>query len=253
MSTTEQRVAGEVPRWELGPWRNQYGLVAGITGRGGDPAHPFDLGLWTNQPVGEVMTRWRQFRASFAGFPSMVLAHQVHGTNVLWHDAQGPGWTIVDGADGHATSGAGTLLLITVADCIPVYLAAPRHHGVALLHAGWRGTAGAILERGVELLCQKTGASPADLVCHHGVGISGPEYEVGAEVMTGTRQPASGPGPWHLDLRAVLGDQARALGIGEVTVSDHCSARERDAFFSHRRSGGRDGRMVAYLGMPDNG
>ncbi len=59
-----------------------------------------------------------------------------------------------------------------------------------------------------------------------------------------------GPGPWHLDLRDVLAGQAEDLGIGTVTRSGHCSAAAADRFFSHRRSGGTDGRMVAYLGFP---
>jgi len=53
-----------------------------------------------------------------------------------------------------------------------------------------------------------------------------------------------------LDLRAVLARQARELGIEDVSVSPWCSAHDRDRFFSHRASGGGDGRMVAYLGRP---
>jgi copper oxidase (laccase) domain-containing protein len=35
-----------------------------------------------------------------------------------------------------------------------------------------------------------------------------------------------------------------------VTVSGWCSAHDRPSFYSHRASGGTDGRMVAYVGMP---
>ena len=70
------------------------------------------------------------------------------------------------------------------------------------------------------------------------------------EVMTGCGAPAQGPGPWHLDLRARLAEQAARLGLGTVTVSGWCSAHDRDSFYSHRASRGTDGRMVAYLGMP---
>jgi copper oxidase (laccase) domain-containing protein len=56
--------------------------------------------------------------------------------------------------------------------------------------------------------------------------------------------------PVPLDLRAVLARQGRELGIAEITVSPWCSAHHRDRFFSHRASGGRDGRMVAYVGRP---
>jgi copper oxidase (laccase) domain-containing protein len=147
-------------------------VVAGITGRGDGP-EPFDLGLWTAQPVGSAMARWRAFRQDVPECTAQVLAHQVHGATVLWHDA-GAGWSIHEGADGHATAEAGLLLLVTVADCIPVYLVAPAHGAIALLHAGWRGTAGGILAEGVRLLTTRTGALPSDLVMHTGVGISGP-------------------------------------------------------------------------------
>jgi copper oxidase (laccase) domain-containing protein len=51
-----------------------------------------------------------------------------------------------------------------------------------------------------------------------------------------------------LDLRAILTQQARQLGIDDISVSPWCSAEDRDRFFSHRASRGRDGRMVAYIG-----
>lgn len=251
MTTDEQRFDDQVPRWEVPGWRERFGLAAGITGRGDDPFEPFDLGLWTSRPVGEVMGRWTRFRASFPECPSMVLAHQVHRDRVVWHGAAGPGWTIVDGADGHATDAHGLMLLVTVADCVPVYLAAPERGAIALLHAGWRGTAAGILDRGVELLRTRVGAPPGDLVCHLGVAISGPAYEVGAEVMAGVGQAVEGHGPWYLDIRGVLAEQAAKLGVGEITVSGHCTATQHSEFFSHRGSGGTDGRMVAYLGRGD--
>ncbi|HEU4697947.1 MAG TPA: polyphenol oxidase family protein [Gemmatimonadales bacterium] len=248
----EREVAGAVPRWELAEWRERYGLVAGITGRGSDPGadgRDFDLSLWTAAPVSEVMSRWRAFRRAEPGFPGLVLAHQVHGAEVRGH---GPvdGWLIQEGADGHVTTAAGLLLCVTVADCIPVYLAAPERRGVALLHAGWRGTAAGILARGVERLARAAGCTPADLTMHCGVGICGPCYEVGAEVVTGVGLAADGPGPWHVDLRERLADQAARLGIRDVTTSAWCSAEGRERFHSHRASKGADGRMVAYLGIP---
>jgi YfiH family protein len=248
VTTDEVPVLADPPCWEVPGWRERFGLVAGISGRG-DPATPFDLGLWTDRPVGEVMTRWRRLRAALPGFPAQVMAHQVHGDRVRWHD-NAAGWVIHDGLDGHATDRDGLLLLVTVADCVPVYLAAPGPGAFALLHAGWRGTAAGILGAGVRLLAERTGVLPRDLVMHAGVAISGPRYEVGSEVLAGLGREREGLGPWHLDLREVLVAQARALGLTEVTCSGHCTADPDRAFFSHRGSGGIDGRMVAWLGRP---
>jgi polyphenol oxidase len=249
-----------VPRMELAEWADRYGVVAGVTTRG----HGFSLGLWSEENVGQVMTRWRAVGAAFRPrFPGLVLAHQVHGTALAWHrtipnsggdrGGQGAGgWTILDGLDGHATGVRGLLLTVTVADCIPVYLVVPQKQVIALLHAGWRGVAGRVLERGVELLKREGFARASDIVMHCGVGICGACYEVGSEVieqLTPDRRPVNGASG-HVDLRDLLVRQAGELGITAVSVSPWCTAHDRDRFFSHRASGGRDGRMIAYAGMP---
>jgi hypothetical protein len=238
-----------VPRLELTEWAEAYGLVAGITTRGvGAP--PFSLGLWSDEPVGQVLSRWRALRAAFAPrFPAIVLSHQVHGTVLEWHETLPAGWLILDGLDGHATAAPGVLLTVTVADCIPVYLAVPKKGALAVVHAGWRGTAGGVLARAVELLKWRAFAKTSDIVMHCGVGICGDCYEVGSEVAVRFGLPAQA-GSQRLDLRAALARQARELGIERVSVSPWCSAHDRERFFSHRASGGRDGRMVAYLGRP---
>ena len=237
---------GTVPRLELTDWAERFGLVAGVTTR------HMSFGLWTEEQVGQVMSRWRAFCALFAPrFPTIVLSHQVHGSAVRWHDARalGEGWMVLDGIDGHATADRGVLLTITVADCIPVYLAVPQKGAFALLHAGWRGTAAHVLQRGVDILKWRGFAKASDIVMHCGVGICGDCYEVGSEVAAQFGLPVA-EGPVKLDLREVLAAQARALGITDISISPWCSADERERFFSHRASGGRDGRMLAYLGRP---
>lgn len=245
----ERAEPGAVPRFVLDEWRSRFGVVAGITGRGDGAGRGFDLGLWTEAPVRDVMQRWTAFRSEEPGFHGVVLGMQVHGDRVLWHE-QAAGWSQVDGVDGHATAAPGVLLTVTVADCVPVYLHCPRTRAVALLHAGWRGTAAGILEAGVALLEARSGASRAEMAMHCGVGICGDCYEVGPEVLEAVGLRGDGRGPWLLDLRERLQAQGEALGLGEVSRSDWCSAHHRPLFYSHRKSGGSDGRMVAYIGMP---
>lgn len=238
-----------VPRAELAEWRERFGLVAGITERGDEPG--FSLGFWTSEQVGTVMGRWRTFRESVRpAFNAVQQAHQAHGATVLWHEGVGQGWHAADAADGHATKQPGLMLAVTVADCVPVYLTSRDGSAVALLHAGWRGTAARIVEPGVRLLHGRAKVSPEDLVMHCGVGVCGACYEVGEEVAKAVLGPAARPGKQRLDLRAALARQAEELGVGEVTISPLCTSCHHDRFFSHRASGGRDRRMIAYLGIP---
>jgi polyphenol oxidase len=241
----ETPVPGVIPRFEIPDWRDRYGVTAGITGR------EFDLGLWSQQPVGEVMSRWLAFRRALSGFHAVALGYQMHGVELMRLDA-GRGWIQIDGIDGWITTAPGVLLTVTVADCVPVYLVAPGR-GVALLHAGWRGTAGRILARGVERLKAETSGLTSEIVMHCGVAICGACYEVGSEVMLGCRAAADGDGPWHIDLREQLAAEASELGLTSISSSSWCSAHDSTSFYSHRASRGTDGRMVAYIGMEGSG
>jgi purine-nucleoside/S-methyl-5'-thioadenosine phosphorylase / adenosine deaminase len=242
----ELPVPGPVPRFELGDWRTRYGVVAGITGRG--RGTPFDLGLaGVSAPVGQVMDRWKLLRNSLPEFPGVLVSRQIHGTEIIWHST-GRGLAIFEGADGHATDAPGLLLAVTAADCIPVYLVDPVRRAIALLHAGWRGVAGRILPKGIDLL-RRTGSRVENLLVHCGIGICGLCYEVKSEVFLacGISPPAGGQG--GLDLRAVLSAQVLNMGVGKVSTSQFCSRHDSGLFLSHRGSGGADGRMVAYLGL----
>ncbi|HEV8455384.1 MAG TPA: polyphenol oxidase family protein [Gemmatimonadales bacterium] len=243
----ETPIPGAIPRFEIPGWGERYGVIAGITARGADPDRGFDLGLWSKEPVGEVMSRWLAFRRVLPGFHAVALGNQMHGVELMSLDA-GRGWIQVDGIDGWITTAPGILLTVTIADCVPVYLVAPGR-GVALLHAGWRGTAGRILARGIERLKAETGCLEAEIVMHCGVAICGACYEVGSEVMLGCGAPAEGDGPWHLDLRERLVADASELGLTSISSSTWCSAHNRTSFYSHRASQGTDGRMAAYIGM----
>ena len=240
---------GTPERAEISEWRTAYGLVAGITTRN-SPGGDFNLGLSTPEAAGEVPERWRAVATSFATeFPGLTVSRQVHGSRIRQHDTGFEGWLVLDGYDGHVTREAGILLTVTVADCVPVYLADPSTGGVALVHAGWRGIAKGILERAIDRLAGVTGSARDGFAMHCGVAISGPRYEVGAEVTDQLGLESSGS-PRRVDLRDVLADRARVAGIRHVTVSPWCTFDHSAMYFSYRRDGGSAGRMIAYLGRP---
>src|SRR5689334_4132524 len=120
---------------ELSEWKSAYGLVAGITTR----ADSCNLGFGTPEAAQNVAARWRTFLAAQRpAFSAAVLSHQVHGAKVGVHTLpEIEGLLHLDGLDGHATKSVGLLLTVTVADCVPVYLAHPASGAVALVHAGW--------------------------------------------------------------------------------------------------------------------
>lgn len=242
----EDRAPGPVP-WYVHPeWAARFPwLVQGITGRGEDP-EPFDLGLAGTVPVGTALSRWRALRDS-VGCMRAVHARQVHGAALLWHDAGPPGLVLAEAADAHATRAEGVLLTVSVADCVPVFLVDPETRAVALLHAGWRGTAAGVLEAGIGALTG-AGARAAALHMHCGPAICGECYEVGPEVheALGLSVP---PRAEPVDLRAVLADRAVRLGVDPalITVSEYCTRCGSSPFFSHRA--GQAGRQFAGVAL----
>ncbi|HEX2189679.1 MAG TPA: polyphenol oxidase family protein [Longimicrobiaceae bacterium] len=249
-TVAEVPAAFEVPLWTHPEWAERFPwLVQGTTGAG-SPESPFDLGLAGSQPVGPALDRWRKLRAA-AGAGVVVHARQVHAADVWTHRERGaPGIAVMDGVDGHATTLPGLLLTVGVADCVPVSLVDPERRAVALVHAGWRGTAGGIVERAVELLAAELGSRAEDLWLHCGPAICGECYEVGPEVHAGVRPGCAPPdAPAPIDLRAAIAERAAGRGISpeRVTISAHCTRCGPGSFFSHR--GGSRARQMGVLGI----
>lgn len=168
----------------------------------------------------------------------------VHGTEVV---EVGQRRGAVPRVDGLMTDRPGIPLLAAFADCCPLLLYDPRHHAVALCHAGWRGTAGGIATRGVTALVERYGSEPRDLICGIGPSICGDCYEVGPEVAAhfdgaGTR---AGRGDRTLlDVGEVNRLQLVAAGVDPGRIHRHpACTRETPELASHRRD--HDGRRFA--------
>jgi len=192
-----------------------------------------DYGLGDGEPPAAALARWGELRASLVAVaPRLASARQVHGTRILEHGAGWNGWLRFDGADGHLALDTGIALAVTIADCVPVFVAHLQSGTVALLHAGWRGTAGRILPKALGLMAQ-AGLAAADLHLHLGPAICGRCYEVGPEVF-GQLTGWSTVRNRNVDLRALLAEQAKEEGVGRISASPYCTRCDNDRFFSHR-------------------
>ncbi|MCU0615912.1 MAG: polyphenol oxidase family protein [Gemmatimonadaceae bacterium] len=233
-STGEWAIAVE-PVAELAP----LGVTAFTTTR-----QAGSFGLASSEPVQEVMDRWTGLLAHCrrGGAEALASAGQVHGAAVAVHASGWHGWLRGRDLDGHGTAARGVALAVTVADCTPVFLAHPAGP-VAMLHAGWRGTAAGILGEGLAVL-RAQGAPSDEVLMHCGPAICGACYEVGPEVLEAvTGRPAQRKG--YLDVRAVLAEQATRAGLRSVSISGWCTRCHNDRFFSHRA--GDAGRQLGVI------
>lgn len=201
-----------------------------------------------SQPWLEAGTTWRGQDPLAMGWTSVVRSRQVHGAVTRLHADLPAGENIVGDGDGHVTRSAGLLLTVTLADCVPVFVADPVQRAVALLHAGWRGAAAGVVERGLGVMAEAFGSDAEELFVHLGPAICGECYEVGPEVFAALGEPVpSAAAP--IDLRGVIRRRTIAAGVetGHLSVSDECTLCGDGRYYSHRR--GDTGRHRGFVGI----
>ncbi len=180
----------------------------------------------------------------------LIMPHQVHQTEIAvideHHNAN------LEGVDALMTNVPGLCIGVSTADCIPVLLYDPVHHAVCAIHAGWRGTVQRIVEKAIDKMTEIYGTHPADIMAQIGPGISLDSFEVGDEVydafaQAGFDMPSitERRDKWHIDLPMCNCQQLIAAGVteGNIAVSDICTVKRSDTFFSARRLGIQSGRI----------
>ncbi|GMR12240.1 MAG: hypothetical protein BMS9Abin29_0429 [Gemmatimonadota bacterium] len=243
----DELIVGDVPLFIHPAWADGFPWLLQGTSGAGPPNEPFDLALFGDHESAGVRERWDGVAAA-SGFHRVVHSRQPHGCNVHVHSEGPPGFAVVPPSDGHASRTPGVLMAIAVADCVPVFLVDPSRRAVALLHAGWRGVAAGILERGLQVLCQQMASRTGDVHMHLGPAICGSCYEVGSEVFEALHLAAPGE-RGDLDLRTALVARAVRADVGRdrISVSGHCTRCDGSPFFSHRA--GDPQRQAAFLGV----
>jgi YfiH family protein len=178
---------------------------------------------------------------------------QVHSRRVVRIDgSESPDDPFVE-ADGMVTDRQDLLLTVTVADCLPVFLADRRTGAFALVHSGWKGTG--IAAEAVRMMASAYGTRAADLAVTIGPGIGPCCYTVPVEryeqfrARFGPRAVQRGPdGSSRLDLRAANTVLLEHEGVGGVTVISDCTSCN-PLLGSYRREGAAAfTRMLAFIG-----
>lgn len=241
-------VADDGLRVEIGGASVWFTNRAGGTSR--EPYDTLNLGTWTDDDPAAVRANRRRVADAIGVAPGRIAqARQVHGVDVLpvVDEAGLPGADLaaVRDADGVATAMRGVPCLVLCADCLPVALVADG--AVAMVHAGWRGLVGGVLESGVAALREVGGTGGISAVVGPGAGPCC--YEVGAEVHAALAPlgPTVRRGE-HADLPAAAALRLRAAGVATVHRAEACTICD-PTYFSHRRDGGTTGRQagVAWL------
>jgi hypothetical protein len=240
----------------------ESGLVHAVfTREGGVGPAPFDslnVSFGVGDDPGSVAENRSPVSGAFGGLP-LLITRNVHGNGVFVLSRTGAPGNLRAAllrpptADAVVTDVPGVLLMVSVADCQPVFMYDPACGVAAGVHSGWRGSVKNILGKTVWVMRKVFLCDPAEILA--GIGPSpGP---CRAEFLHYQREiPRS---LWHykdpkhrLDFWEISVDQLTAAGASRnnIFVSGICTKCRTDLFFSYRGEG-RTGRFPTAVALTD--
>jgi len=208
-----------------------------------------------------VLSNWDHLAIAFAiPLEQFLVVNQVHGDAIFVIKPHGSFFSSRDelNYDAIVTSRANLAICIKTADCVPVFIVDKVKKVIAVVHAGWKGTALEISAKVIRLMINQYRCQPQDILAAIGPSIGHCCYEVDSTTADAFRklsnyefflQQGKKKDKWMLDLPEANRMQILAAGIPEdnIEVSGYCTNCNQDMFFSHRGSGGVTGRQVNFM------
>ncbi len=214
-----------------------------------------NLGLGTGEDPQLVNQNRQMIVEQFGVVKEQVcILEQVHGNTVIvaepsWHTFQ---------ADAMISNQKNLLLVIGVADCVPILFYDPIKKAIGAAHAGWRGTSLRIVEKVLEKMSQEYGSSPSDVRVVLGPAISKKNYQVGSEVIeafikAGFPQDVYEPDHdrYRLDVVAANVYLLKNLGVAHIDTLAYCTFADPKTFYSHRRDAKKRGSHWAVIKLSE--
>jgi len=228
---------------------------------GGVSRSPFDS-LNLGNPGGDIQDDWANIHENYRRLQQAIACndlprcwvHQVHGGDVA-ETRRGNAFENGQRADALVGDDPGKLLAVRTADCVPVLLSTSDGRCVAAVHAGWRGVIAQVIPSAIQRMRQ---IHQAPLLAAIGPAIGPDHFEVGQEVLAEFEarfsegigiSRRSGPGKGFVDLRRAIRAQLLDAGVPDesIEMTGHCTFRDGELFYSHRRDRGVTGRMAALI------
>ncbi|MBI5974534.1 polyphenol oxidase family protein [Staphylococcus canis] len=242
-------------------------ITIGITTRNDGvspfPKNAFNMARYIKDEPNHI-TAHQDTLAHEIGIPKShwVFPIQTHGHNVIEVSTQDQGTNIdtlsdneLYGIDGMYTFDKDTLLTMCYADCVPIYVYSVKHHFIALLHAGWRGT----VQQIVHQLLLKYPYDYKDLKVVIGPATSN-SYEINNDIYRQFQELPIDTNQYieqreenrhGIDLKVANQLLFEHYGVPaqNITMTNYTTSEHLDLFFSYRIEKGQTGRMLAFIGQ----
>lgn len=180
---------------------------------------------------------------------------QTHTTNITIAQRSKSDYSNIDSL---VLSNKNLGIYLNFADCVPVVLWDSKNNTGAVVHAGWRGTAGKIAVKTVEFLKTYYESKPEDIIAAIGPAISMKNYQVDKDVYE-KLMSTLGHNPddcwqfnenlqkYNVDLKKINQHQLEESGVTKIDLCRYCTYDTNDIFYSYRKENGVTARHSAVL------
>ena len=217
------------------------------------PPYNFNLSHSVGDDHNTVEENRRCFFGSF-GLDNKILAFQKQThSDIITHVSKSGN---VGESDALITDKPNLGLVISAADCVPVFMYDEENRVIAGVHSGWRGTEKEILTKTLRKLKSDFNTQPENLYVYVGPSISQKNYEVGPEVadlFDDQYLEDKHNGKFLLNVSAVNYDMLTSFGVpdNQIQLSNLCTYDNRKLLHSYRREGQRSGRSLGVIAITE--
>lgn len=183
---------------------------------------------------------------------------QVHSADVICTEEPRPLNAPHVKADAILTSNPEITLFMRFADCVPILLHDPIKNVVGVVHAGWLGTVRKVISETIQVMAERYGSRPADIIAGIGPSISPDHYQVGDDVVEKVIEAfgsdadelvASQNGNTFLNLWRANEILLQQAGVESIEISGLCTACDTSRWYSYRAENGKTGRFGAFISL----
>ncbi len=235
-----------------------------------------NLSLGSNDDPENIKENYRRFAEALHTSPErFVVSDQQHTTNIRKVTEADAGKGIAkprdyEAIDGFVTNERNLVLCLLFADCVPVYIYDPKKHAIALVHSGWKGTAGRISQKAVKLMQKEYNSDPKDLIALIGPSICKSCYEVSEDLLEEFKKTfeeediekffeksrfieegGKKEQKYLLDLWKAIKITLEDSGVRKENIHNPkiCTFENHELLFSHRYTKGKRGNLAAVMAL----
>ncbi len=222
----------------------------------------FNLGFRVNDNEASVKENYRLLACDLDfSLDRIVLSKQTHTDNIRIVTEEDCGKGVVrqsdiEDTDGLVTNIPSIVLTVFSADCVPILLCDKNKKVVAAVHAGWRGSVKGIGAKCVDIMKDRFGCDPADIIAAIGPSIAECCFEFGDDAVIYFDKKyytEKEDGKYNIDLWSFNRDGLVKAGVlpENIDISGRCTMCESDKFYSYRKHGDKTGRQAAVIAIRD--